>query len=103
MPAPQQGALLSAAVLAFTVLLGGTKVMVKNYGPLPVLSDLDRATNFKDPQVAAAFAVGLVASLFVFFYFFASSESWLRTRAYAYTEALLTNSVPPLAQSQSPS
>lgn len=70
---PQVG-LFTAAAVAFSVLLGGSKVMAKNYGPLPFLTDLDKATNFKDPQVAAAFAVGLVASLFVFFFLFSSSE-----------------------------
>ncbi|CAO1628417.1 unnamed protein product [Sympodiomycopsis kandeliae] len=72
MPAPNQTALVSAAVLAFAILLAGSKVVVKNYGPLPVLTDLDKATNIKDPQVAAAFAFGLVASLAVLVYSFAS-------------------------------
>lgn len=62
---PAQVALLGSAVLAFSIFFTGTKIMSKRYGPLPFLTEFDLATNFRDPQVAGAFAIGLVITLMI--------------------------------------
>lgn len=69
-----QATLVFTAFVAFSICLAGVKVMAKNYGPIPFITDLDAATNLRDPQVAAAFAIGLALSLAVLFFAFSSSE-----------------------------